>query len=860
MSRAATPVPWGKLTPDGSRHPLVDHCLDVALVLRALLDCPALARLGTLDCGQKDRLAVIGFLHDFGKCNRGFQRKADPSATDTAGHVMEAGALLLNATRNPDLMQAWPSAWQDLIADLCTWFTQGDEAAIQMLLAAISHHGKPVSIYDLEKAGAHHLARYWTPTSAQGGYKPMQALADMATSVRRAFPGAFAADAPPLDATAALQQRFAGLVMLADWIGSDTQFFPYRASQDENRFALAQAAAQRALTAIGLLPPMPPEMRQGKPFAQVFGFAPHPLQGLLATVLPTDDAARLTLIESDTGSGKTEAALAWFLRLYAEGKVEGLYFALPTRVAARELYGRTLRAIDAAFDQPARPTPVLLAVPGYARIDGTAILPDPDRTLWEDDAQARQRERQWAAERPKRFLAAPVAVGTIDQALLSVLKVKHGLLRSVCLDRHLLVVDEVHASDTYMREILSVLLRGHLARGGCALLLSATLGEAAAAQFFAREPLPLEQALVKPYPALATRADLVPVASGRAVRTIEVQILSTLDDAPLLVPLTEALRQGARVLVVCNTVGRCNALQRAVEAHLVEHAPDLLHALFGLDGVRCPHHGRFARPDRERLDAEVSSRLGKGSPNGPLLLIGTQTLEQSLDIDADWLITDLAPMDVLLQRMGRLHRHARVQRPAHFAAARVLLRTPDQPLHQYLQASGALKGPAGLGSVYADGRVLQCTLQSLAEQPQIVIPQQNRPRIENTTHPEALGALGRPWQAHAGYMEGAFLADLRLADHSILNGDLPFGELHFSTDDGWVRSRLGDPSYELPLQQACQSPFGLTLDRLTLPVRWLQGVQAPETLAAVPTAAGLHFAIGAQHFRYSRYGLEQDDA
>ena len=156
----------------------------------------------------------------------------------------------------------------------------------------------------------------------------------------------------------------------------------------------------------------------------MFGFAAHPLQHLLAYTLPADDAARLTLIESDTGSGKTEAALAWFMRLYASGQVEGLYFALPTRVAARELYGRVLRAIDAAFDPPTRPAPVLLAVSGYARVDGAPILTDPVGTLWEGDAQAQRRENQWAAERPKRFLAAPVAVGTIDQALMSALKVK----------------------------------------------------------------------------------------------------------------------------------------------------------------------------------------------------------------------------------------------------------------------------------------------------------------------------------------------------------------------------------------------------------------------------------------------------
>jgi len=841
----------------------------VALVLRALLNLPTLARLGPLDGRQKDRLAAVAFLHDFGKCNRGFQRKADPGARDTAGHVLEAVALLYAASDcNDKLCDALPSGWIDLTAAFCEWFAPNDggDGAFQMLLATISHHGKPASKQDCDKAtGSLNMNRHWVQPKAQiGGYKPMQALADLSDAVRRAFPAAFATGASPITApitaTPELQQRFAGLVMLADWIGSDTQFFPYRASPDEDRFALAQAAAQRALAAIGLIPPMPPEMRQGKPFAEVFGFAPHPLQNLLAKALPTDDAARLTLIESDTGSGKTEAALAWFLRLYVEGKVEGLYFALPTRVAARELYGRTLQAIESAFEPLARPSPVLLAVPGYARIDGAAILPDPDGTLWEDDAQARQRERQWAAERPKRFLAAPVAVGTIDQALLSVLKVKHSLLRSVCLDRHLLVVDEVHASDTYMRELLSVLLRAHLGRGGSALLLSATLGEAAAAQFFGREPLPLEQALAKPYPALATRAMQVPVASGRSPRTVEVQIQPTLDDAPLLAPLTEALRQGARVLAVCNTVGRCNALLRAVEAHLAQQAPDLLQALFGLDGVRCPHHGRFARPDRERLDAEVSRRLGKGTPSGPLLLIGTQTLEQSLDIDADWLVTDLAPMDVLLQRMGRLHRHERAQRPVGFESARVLLRAPDKPLHQYLQASGELKGPAGLGAVYANGLVLQCTLESLSAQPRIVIPQQNRSRIENTTHPEALSALGLQWQAHASYLEGVAWADLRGADRSLLNGDQPFGDLHFNTDDGRVLARLGDPSYELPLQQACRSPFGLALDRLTLPARWLRGAQPPDALAAVATAAGFRFAIGAKNFTYSRYGLEQDDA
>jgi CRISPR-associated endonuclease/helicase Cas3 len=843
---------WGKLRVEGGRtlfHPLVDHCLDVAVVCRSLLGT-ARARWMELTSGQCDRLAVVALLHDLGKCNWGFQAKARPEACDTAGHVLEAMATLCSSS----LQAVWPDEWRALVSDICGWFERADEEALPMMLAAISHHGRPVSQQDFSAGGGHRLVRFW---QARGGCDPMQGLAALARVARSSFPGAFAADVPAMSAPAPVQQHFAGLVMLADWIGSDTQFFPYRAGPDEDRLALAQEAARRALAAIGLEGPA--ERRHG-PFPAVFGFSPSPLQALLTSQLPVDTTTRLLLAESDTGSGKTEAALAWFLRLYAAGEVDGLYFALPTRVAARELYGRVCQAVERAFQPELRPRPVLLAVPGYVRVDGQPVLTDPEGTLWDDDEQSRQRERLWAAERPKRFLAAPVAVGTIDQALLSVLKVKHSLLRSVCLDRHLLVVDEVHASDTYMGELLRVLLQGHLVRGGRALLLSATLGERSAAAFFGRTPRSLAQAVQRPYPSVTTAAAEVAVQAGRRSRGVSIELTASLEDAPLLVSLTEALQRGARVLVVCNTVRRANALLRAAESAWSASEPALLGALFSCEGVRCPHHGRFSRADRERLDAEVSRRLGKHSEAGPLLLIGTQTLEQSLDIDADWLVTDFAPMDVLLQRIGRLHRHERWHRPAGFERPRVLVRAPDRPLHEYLRPSGELRGPAGLGPVYADGRVLACTWHSLAAQPVLVIPEENRLRIESTTHPEAWAALGPQWKAHERYMEGDFLADLRQADRSILPRETPFGELHYSTDEGRVASRLGDPNYEMPLKVPCRSPFDAPIEHIAIPARWLQGQAPPEVLDVTPIEGGLRFVIGDRAFRYTRFGLEKDDA
>ena len=844
---------WSKWSSHGGAHPLVDHCLDVAIVFRALLDLPNLARqLAAMPDVAKDRLAVIAFLHDFGKCNRGFQAKADPNPRETAGHVMEALAFL----RDGD-PEDWPPHWRMLLEDVQGWFTN-EEQALQMLIASISHHGRPISLdYDLngwlaESAHARHR-KWWEP---EDDYDPLAALDDLARTAPAAFPEAFRNALPRINATPELQHRFAGLVMLADWIGSDTQFFPYRQSPAEDRLAFAKEAAKRALKAIGLVVPEP---RHPKPFAQVFPFQPMPLQTALAETLAVSEPTRLLLVESDTGSGKTEAALAWWMRLYAEGQVDGLYFALPTRVAARELYTRVLNAVEKAFEPGRQPGPVLLAAPGYVKADGQPLLADPAGTQCEDNAQDMRRERLWSAERPKRFLAAPVAVGTIDQALLSVLQVKHSLLRSVCLDRHLLVVDEVHASDPYIRELLKGLLRGHLVRGGWALLLSATLGETAAAAFFEREPASLQEAIARPYPLISSCSRTWPMPAMLS-RTIQVELSPTLDDDEALIhALIEALKTNARVLVVCNTVRRANALFRKVETELKARYPQLLTALFAVNGIPCPHHGRFAREDREVMDAAVTTQLGKDAAAGARLLIGTQTLEQSLDVDADWLVTDLAPMDVLIQRLGRLHRHHRDSRPNGFQRPRALVRAPSKDLAEYLDKKGELRGPAGLGTVYPDGRVLAATRDLLAAHCELRLPQQARELIECSTHPEALDALPATWENHRMLLKGRVMAEASQGMRSLMN-EQPFGDLHYSDKSEQVLTRLGDPTCELPLAPPLLSPFGKKIDRIAIPARWLGGSAIPDALHAVATDEGFRFTLDDQSFRYTRFGLEKDDA
>lgn len=858
---------WGKLArnPDNGTLtgwlPLISHCLDVATVFRHLVDLPVVRRRleattgASLSAQQCDRLAVFAFLHDLGKCNSGFQAKRDPTSRNVAGHVLEVLGLFKS--------ERLPQSLQRLSAEMSDWFTAGHEHVDALLLASISHHGRPVSASDLN-GQAGDPARWWRPTR---GLDPMRGVDDLIAAVRQAFPSAFE-PAPPMNASAPFQHRFAGLVMLADWTGSDTRYFPYIASLNEHRVEIATRGTRLALARIGLVTESWRRelANRALDFQSLFGREPYPLQRTVTEHLASDTESRLLLIESETGSGKTEAALAWFYRLLAGGKVDSLYFALPTRVAARELYGRIEASIRQVFPNPDnRPSPVLLAVPGYARVDGEpASLPDPTGLLWPDQPKDALAETTWAAEHPKRFLAAPIAVGTVDQAMLSALQVKHAHLRSVCLDRALLVVDEVHASDPYMREILAHLIDGHTERGGYAVLLSATLGEAGRERLLHTPRACLEDAIARPYPLISTRqVELPQPATGRE-KAVHVEFTEALESTEVLLEnLVVALDQGARVLVVCNTVARANALLRSIEADTrvtPEH-------LFSFNGVACPHHGRFARADREVLDAEISRRLGPRSASGAFLAIGTQTLEQSLDIDADWLISDPCPMDVLLQRFGRLHRHSRAFRPDAFRTPRAMLLIPEGGDFARFLAShdGMGRGPAGIGSVYPDLRILQCTIDALRDQPDLVIPRDNRRLVEVATHPDALARLtGAAWDKHARYITGTLLAEIRQAQLGRLETQ-PFGDCHYpDRNDARITTRLGAGSYSLSLPESMASPFGQTIEEMAIPAHLLPGkslqahLMQPADLIA--TLNGFGFALADCRYRYTRFGLEKVDA
>jgi CRISPR-associated endonuclease/helicase Cas3 len=854
---------WGKTDREGNAwHPLVDHCADVAACTRALLAggvlrerLERLAGGGRLDPVQCERLAVLAGLHDLGKFNLGFQAKAFPgSGRPEAGHVREALALI--ASGSEDLLRLSEALGLEEMVGWC----ESDEHLLRLLVVSVAHHGRPHPLDD----DLPHRAALWRD---RDGMAPFAGLAELGHRARSWFPAAFARTAQPLPSSPAFENAFSGLVTLADWIGSDTSLFPFRREGDpEDRMAFAGPRAANALRAIGFdtLPARGSLGGTAPDFQTIFRFPPREAQRRIVE-LPVAERGGLVVLEAETGSGKTEAALAHFLALLAAGRVDGMYFALPTRTAATQIHGRVVRAIADAFPVDLRP-PVVLAVPGYLAVDDREGRRLPGfEVLWNDDPGARFRHRGWAAERPKRYLAGAVVVGTIDQVLLSALRVDHAHLRGTSLLRHLLVVDEVHASDAYMNRILEEVLARHLEAGGHALLMSATLGAAAASRLLRpgrrASPPTLHEACEVPYPVVRNvPADapesVVPAHGSGNHRRVSPRLLP-LAGAPEEIArrALEASRAGARVLVLRNTVRDCLATQEALE-RLAEG--DL--RLFRCAGAIAPHHARFSRDDRKALDAAIEASFGKRA-EGPCVAVTTQTVQQSLDLDADLLLTDLCPMDVLLQRVGRLHRHGRA-RPPGFEIPVVEVLVPDRSLADFLRKDGIALGPHGFGTVYADLRILEATRRLLSSRTVLRVPEDCRELVERTTHPEALAelveALGEPWNAHQERTVGALFSQRRLADLNLLDWNAPFGEPPFPSAalDGRVQTRLGLGDRIARFDPAPMGPFGHPVAELTIPAFFAREAPADAEPADLQVHPGVfEFRFGCQAFRYDRLGL-----
>ena len=535
--------------------------------------------------------------------------------------------------------------------------SSGREAWRPLISAVVGHHGSPPQRGSF-KEGLTSLR----PDFGKAGIEAAQTFVWHSRELMDV-----PANIPPPVAKQVRPASFAiaGLAVLADWIGSNQEWFPYRGLiRDVGVYwETARKRAKAAVSEAGVLPAAP-SRRIG--YDDLIGpeAKPTPMQRQVQeTALPVGPA--LFLIEDETGSGKTEAALMLAHRLMALGSADGLYVALPTMATANAMFDRLAHAQRQLFAQDAMPSISLShgareMHSGFraAKLRGARKeSPYPGSNRGTTTASAACAE--WVADDRRRTFLADVGAGTVDQALLSVLPSRHQCLRLLGLMRRVLILDEVHAYDPYVQQEIERLLEFQAALGGSSILLSATLPAAIRERLTAAFARGLQdegndQQSDTDYPLLTVRAEgcykSATPSHAQSVRgrALPIRWLRSPDDA--LLEVRQAAQEGKAVLYIRNTV------DDALDAYNELSTQDLDLRLF---------HARFALCDRLLIERQVVESFGKTS--GPpdregKVLIATQVVEQSLDLDFDVLITDLAPIDLLVQRAGRLWRHNRKER------------------------------------------------------------------------------------------------------------------------------------------------------------------------------------------------------
>ena len=815
MSYKEKILAWGKYESDSDFHCLEHHCADVATcfevliqdsVVRKRIECGA--GISDLDETTASRLAVVAFFHDFAKLNSGFQFKVRnlKDSPPKAGHIREAYYCF----EQPEILEA---------LGFIEVFDRWGKGFEPLLLAALTHHGRP----PLQSIGSGPDS-LWQPFA---GYSPLESAKRLYECSRNWFPKAFGSG-PCLPDSPALAHLFAGFVSIADQVGSAKEDFPFNPNPDDYYVEIAREQSVFAMDRRGF-------RRDGRnirarriSYSKVFEFdSLRPLQEFVAKA-STDQ--RLLILESETGSGKTEASLIRFIDLWQKGLVDGLYFAVPTRSAAKQLHNRVNLALKRLFP-PERWAETVLAIPGYIKSGENQGYPVEDfKVYWEDNPDEEQRAARWSAESARKFLSATTAVGTVDQALLGTLKVKWSHFRSAALSRSLLVIDEVHASDAYVTELLRQLLQDHLDLGGYAMLMSATLGTCAKSIFTSckkRTEMPsAQQAISIPYPAITlthpnTLEPQVHAITGPTnCKRINVRTKPWLNrpDQVATLALSEA-KKGAKVLIIRNTVRTAQAQFEAV----VELSGDEF--LFEVNGIETLHHSRFAVEDRIELDEAIEQTLGKKRKGSGQIVIGTQTLEQSLDIDADYLISDICPIDVLLQRIGRLHRHKESLRPPHLHEPICVVLVPEEGFEPGLKGD-LMKNGLGIndsgGGIYRNLLSVELTNKLIEDNTIWRIPDMNRLLVEAATHPENLAVraneLGGGWVSMEQKAYGIMAAEVQRAKLHLMDRSEPFHHhLKFTDNDDRIRTRLGEDGPRIRFEKPVLGPFGKDVAVFNLP-------------------------------------------
>lgn len=647
----------------GTWHPLLCHLMDVACVARELWrgvlhDQGRRWIAQTLGLPVDAAEAWVAFLagaHDIGKACPGFQAKwpwgvppaRQAGLTFPVGRDVPHGTVSANVLAN-ELPQGVVAPPLPRELARCLAMTLG------------GHHG------------------VFPTTSEWGDLGPATLGDDRWSAARRecllrlaAATGlaALPSPRPPTDGVDRAAMMFlAGLVAVADWIGSNLRFFPFATSDwdPDEYWGHAAGAAQQAMESLAWGAAAPDNSPAAIGFAELFpGFTTlRPLQAEVERQAARLRGPGLVLVEAPMGEGKTEAALFLADRWNSAHQQRGIYVALPTQATSNQMFTRLIDFLSGRY--PDRRVNLHLLhghaalSPQYRDLQLAATMHD------QDDRPGRVVAEAWFGQDKRQSLLAPFGVGTIDQALLSVLQTRHMFVRLFGLAGKTVVLDEVHAYDTYMTTLLERLLQWLAALGSSVVLLSATLPSRRRRQlleaYAGGRTIALE---LVAYPRLSI-VQQVPEgeeSDGAGNDAWSVAIPASSDRrVELVVNRTPPERLAGELARVLTGGGGCCAIVRNTVQLAQQTYLQLRQALSPL-GVEVElFHARFPFAMRDAIERGVLDRYGRrvpGSRPRAAVLVATQVIEQSLDLDFDLIASDPAPADLLLQRAGRLHRHQR---------------------------------------------------------------------------------------------------------------------------------------------------------------------------------------------------------
>ncbi len=732
---------WGKTDRDtGAKRPLLFHMLDTANVAQAIWDA-ALQRDGRelyseaigLEDDTSTARNLIAFwagLHDIGKA---FPRFQEQTRTGPSIRHEQVSAVAL------------PNILQDE-------FSYPRELARQLATVLGGHHGIFPGSIELQRIAPHELGGSpWAVKRLALARRLHELLSE---------PPSPSIDCLPQHVAMAL----AGLVSVADWIASNEDYFPF-GKENLSIEAYARHSQERSAEALSSLhwsdwspPDSPREMSELFPVIRKYGA--NDLQRTVSELAEKLDSPGLVIIEAPTGEGKTEAAMyladAWAANLGQRG----CYFALPTQATSNQMFGRVREFLGARYQGEAVN---LMLLHGHAALSSEFRLLKENAAYYQGFSDIGSDEADgdsagscnviaadWFTYR-KRGLLAPFGVGTVDQILLAVLQTRHVFVRLFGLANKTVIVDEVHAYDAYMVTLLERLLEWLASLRCSVVLLSATLPKertAALMRAYAKggrvDELDWHCLLnEKSYPRViwlsgGMQGTHTVKTSPRSSKDLRIEwVDGRLPDTEgerfvLGEKLSNALSEGGCAAVICNTVDRAQRVYQALKLYFSEAGAGDGHPELDL------LHARYLFKDREARERRALLRFGKQDGKVDCgndevktvrrprraVLVATQVIEQSLDLDFDLMVTDMAPVDLILQRAGRLHRHSRDDRPASLQEPTLWICEPEHV------EDGALRFDRGTEIVY-DRHILLRSWLALHSLGHISIPSDVEELVES---------------------------------------------------------------------------------------------------------------------------------